>query len=232
MNNIDFYISDESDWNLALHIWDDLELVLDNRKRFASKLWFGLDSFIFVNQVHWNLVKVLDNGDMWKWSLNIDENFSWDALVTRDKNIVLSILVADCVPVIFYDDVNSIVWVAHAWWRGTFWWIVKNTINEMLKIGANISEIKVIIWPSISKSSYEVWKDVWDNFRGQVKTKLIDKKQFLDLKLENKLQAIESWIKESNISIVEIDTFVDKRFFSARRDWFSKGRFGAFIWIK
>ena len=109
---------------------------------------------------------------------------------------------------------------------------IKNTINKMLELWANINNLKIIIWPSINQCSYEIWEEVWEKFRNEVKTDLINQKQYLDLKKENKLQALELWIKEDNIEIINIDTFSDKNYVSARRDWFKKGRFGWFIYIK
>ena len=223
MNNTIKTFSDISDWNLALHIWDDKNNVINNRKLLASKLNTNLEDFVYMNQIHWGNVEIV-------WTEY--KIYECDALVTKEKWIVLSVLVADCVPILFYDDINKIIWVSHAGWKWTNKKIVQNTINAMLKIWWNISDIKVIIGPAISECSYEVWEDVWINFREKVKTKLINQKQYLDLKKENKIQALELWIKEDNIEIIEIDTFTDNNYFSARRDWFKKGRFGWFIYIK
>jgi polyphenol oxidase len=38
-------------------------------------------------------------------------------LITSEKDLVLSVLVADCVPIIFYDEIKNIIAVAHAGWR-------------------------------------------------------------------------------------------------------------------
>lgn len=185
-----------------------------------------------MNQIHWSEVIVIWESNKWRWTINIDESLNCDALVTKEKGIVLSVLVADCVPLLFYDDVNEIIWVAHAGWKWTNKEILKSTINKMIELWADISNIKVIIWPSISKCSYEIWEEVWVNFREEVKTNLINKKQFLDIKKENKLQALEMWIKENNIELINTCTFSDKNYFSARRDWFNKWRFWGFIYIK
>jgi YfiH family protein len=152
VNNIIKTFSDISDWNLALHIWDDEKKVIKNRKILASKLNKNLEDFIYMNQIHWGIVKnVLEKKKIYKC----------DALVTKEKWIVLSVLVADCVPLLFYDDINEVVWVAHAGWKWTNKKIVQNTINEMLEIWAKKENIKIIIWPSINQCSYEIWEEVW-----------------------------------------------------------------------
>lgn len=232
MKKINYYISNIFDWNLWLHISDKKIDVLENRKKIASKLWLNLDNFVFMNQTHsWDIEFVLEK-DKWKWVYDFKNTFECDCLVTSQEDLVVCVLVADCVPIIFYDENKNIIAVAHAGWRWTHKKIAKNTIIKMLELWSELSDIKIIIWPSISKSSYEVWKEVGDNFRDEVKTNLLNNKLFLDLKLENKIQALESWIKESNIEIIGIDTFTDNNYFSARRNWFSSWRFGAFIWIK
>ena len=63
MNNIIKTFSDISDWNLALHIWDNYEIVINNRKKIASKLGKNLEDFIYMNQVHSADVKLIDNND-------------------------------------------------------------------------------------------------------------------------------------------------------------------------
>lgn len=232
MNNIIKTFSNISDWNLALHIWDDENKVISNRKKIASKLNKNLEDFIYINQIHSWEVFIANAEDIWRWINKIDINLNYDALVTKEKWVVLSVLVADCVPVLFYDDINEVIWVAHAGWKWSYKKIVQNTINKMLEIWADINSIKVIIWPAISECSYEIWEEVWVNFREEVKTELINGKQFLDLKLENKLQALELWVKEGNIEIININTFTDKNYYSARRDWFNLWRFWGFIYIK
>lgn len=232
MKKIDYYISDISDGNLWLHIWDDEKKVINNRKKLAWKLWFELDDFVFMNQIHSWILKSVWAEDKWKWTLDYKQTFECDALVSSNKWIVIWILVADCVPIILYDEVGEVVAVVHSWWKWTSEKIVSNTIEEMKKKGSDTQNIKVVIWPSIWVKNYEVWIDVAKKFREEVRIRKSEQKELLNLKAENFLQAIESWIKINNISDMEVDTFTNKKYFSARRDWFSGGRFGAFIWIK
>jgi len=232
VNNIIKTFSDISDWNLALHIWYNEKIVINNRKNLASKLNKDLEDFIYMNQIHSADIDVVWKNEKWQWVISINDAIKCDWLVTKEKWIVLSVLVADCLPILFYDDINKVIWVAHAWWKWTNKGIWKNIINKMLELWANINNLKIIIWPSINQCSYEIWEEVWEKFRNEVKTDLVNQKQYLDLKKENKLQALELWIKEDNIEIINIDTFSDKNYFSARRDWFKKGRFGWFIYIK
>lgn len=232
MNKIVKYFSDITDWNLALHIWDDENIVFKNRKNLVLKLNKKTQDFIFMNQIHSWISVIVWEWERWVWTQKIDENLSCDSIVTKEKWIVLSVLVADCVPILFYDEMNWVIWVAHAGWKWTSERIVENTIKNMLNIWANINNVKVIIWPCISKNSYEVWQDVWCHFRQEVKTELLDWKQYLDLTRQNYLDLLDLGVKDCNIEIINIDTFTDNDYYSARRDWFNKWRFGWFIYIK
>lgn len=49
-------------------------------------------------------------------------------------------------------------------------------------------------------------------------------KWHLDIKLCNKMQLISLGVKEQNITVSDIDTMTDSRFFSARRDGNTTGR--------
>ncbi|MDD2871123.1 MAG: peptidoglycan editing factor PgeF [Candidatus Gracilibacteria bacterium] len=232
MNNIVKYFSSVSDGNMALHILDDEKIVLQNRQKLANKLEMDMDNFLFMNQVHGNKSVIVGKDDMGIGVYKIDDNFNCDSMVTSEKGVVLSVLVADCLPVLFYDEVGGVVGVAHAGWRGTCGKIVENTIKNMQILGSKIDDIKIIIGPGISKNNYEVGEDVGCNFRDEVKSQLKDKKQYLDLFKQNYLDLLEMGVKKDNIEIIDKDTFSDETYFSARRDGFYKGRFGGFIYIK
>ena len=51
-----------------------------------------------------------------------------DALYTYEPNLVLCSFTADCVPVIFYNEVNGLIGVIHSGWQGT----VKEITSEAL----------------------------------------------------------------------------------------------------
>ncbi|MDP2090589.1 MAG: peptidoglycan editing factor PgeF [Candidatus Gracilibacteria bacterium] len=232
MKKIKYYLSNVDDGNLALHIGDDKNIVLDNRAKLAKKLDKSIDDFVYMNQIHSGISSIVNISDKGIGTLEIDENMSCDSLVTNEKGLVLSVLVADCVPVLFYDDNAGVVGVAHAGWKGTVQKVLENTIKNMLSLGANIDDINVIIGPCISIDSYEVGKYVGCQFRQEVIIDKHDGKQNLDLTRQNYLDLLDLGIKADNIEIINVDTFTNSNYFSARRDGFNNGRFGYFIYIK
>ena len=54
-------------------------------------------------------------------------------MITKMNGVALSVVTADCVPIILYDIKNEIVACVHAGWKGAFSGIIKNTITEFRK---------------------------------------------------------------------------------------------------
>ena len=114
-------------------------------------------NLITLNQTHSNKVGIIDN-------FQIKKKYNYDGIVTKNKNIILGILTADCAPVLFYDSSNSIIGACHAGWRGSLDGIIKNTINAMQLLGSKKNKIKCAIGPCIESDSYTVNSDFYKKF--------------------------------------------------------------------
>ena len=79
-----------------------------------------------------------------------------DGLVTKNPQIFLGLLTADCAPVLFVDTKNKVIGAAHAGWRGALSGIIKNTVMAMESLGAQPQHIEAAIGPYIHQQSYEV----------------------------------------------------------------------------
>lgn len=146
-----------------------------------------------------------------------------DAFVTKSKGLGIAILTADCAPILFADEKNKVIGAAHAGWQGAINGIIENTIECLLKNGADIKEIKAAIGPCISQKSYEVSKDYYENFLRHDKSNerffilgQTEGKFFFDLKAY-----CAKRLKSSGIDTIEIlshDTCESEDdFFSNRR---------------
>ena len=82
-----------------------------------------------------------------------------DAMVTATPGVILSILTADCQPVLFYDAEAQVIGAAHAGSKGAKTGVLQNTIAAMEALGANSSSICAVIGPTISQKAYEVGPD-------------------------------------------------------------------------
>src|SRR4051812_24321995 len=129
---------------------DDLRGNIDqNRKRSLEDLRLSIDELCFLKQVHGITVCDAQRGQQ-----------EGDALVTNQKNLVLAISIADCYPVLFYDDVNKVIGAAHAGWRGTVDEISARVIDKMKLLGAEINTIKIAIGQGICEEHFEVGEEV------------------------------------------------------------------------
>jgi polyphenol oxidase len=95
-----------------------------------------------------------------------------DAQITKLPKILLAVQTADCVPILFADDQNKIISSIHAGWRGARYDIIKNTINNMLNLGANINNINAIIGPHIRQENYEISQEFYENFMNENKNNI------------------------------------------------------------
>ena len=138
--------------NCSFNVEDNQYDVVENLKLVCNQL--KLEKLIKLNQTHSSKVFVVHNKDI------LTDNIQADGLVTKLKGIGLSILGADCAPILFYDKISKIIGACHAGWRGALNGIIESTISNMLNLGAKRNDIISIIGPTIHKESYEIKKDV------------------------------------------------------------------------
>ncbi len=93
--------------NLGEHVGDRASLVAANRD--ALRLAMGCRP-VFLQQVHGREVLELDH--------DTDQGRVGDASVTRQRGLACTIMVADCLPVLFAHLDLPVVAAAHAGWRG------------------------------------------------------------------------------------------------------------------
>ena len=138
--------------NCSFNVEDNENDVKKNLMLVCNEL--KLERLIKLNQIHSSKVFVVNTID------DQIDNIKADGLVTKLKGIGLSILGADCAPILFYDKISKIIGVCHAGWRGAINGIIESTITSMENLGAKRNDIISIIGPTIHKESYEIKKDV------------------------------------------------------------------------
>jgi YfiH family protein len=211
-------ISKEPFANLNLGGQDeDASIILENRTLALQHLNLSIDNLCYLKQVHGNVVRDAAIGQL-----------EGDALVTNKQNLVLAISVADCYPIVFYDEVNKVIGAAHAGWRGTVGKIAENTINKMLELGANVNTIKVAIGQGICQDRFEVGNEVIEEFEKSGFPKYCWEENKIDLIACNTFVLQENNISKENIWTMNRCSFEDD-FFSYRRDKGKTGRMWAII---
>lgn len=208
---------------------DDKTTVLQNRKKFFTSLNTREENVVEMEQVHGNHVAVVGKSELGDFILNTD------GMVTNQSHVALFVRVADCVPILLVDPVRKVVGVVHAGWRGTTLEVGRLAVNHMEDhFGTIPKDLIVGIGPSIGPCCYEVDTPVIDQFKYA--EKLFEKKRGsranLDLWLANKVQLIETGVKDENVETANLCTYDNPDLFFSERKEKSTGRFGAVIWIK
>jgi len=126
---------------------DDAVAVADNRALIAGALGVAATHLIGVHQVHSpNAVFVTA-----PWS---EERPQADALVTTAHGLAISVLTADCTPVLLADADAGVIGAAHAGWKGALAGVLESAVALMREHGAK--RIVAAIGPTIQQASYEV----------------------------------------------------------------------------
>lgn len=135
---------------------DDPAAVAENRRRIAAA--FGADALIGVHQVH-SPEAVFATGP---WA---GERPHADALVSTTPGLVISVLTADCTPVLLADAEAGVIGAAHAGWKGALAGVLETTVALMRARGARA--IAAAIGPTIHQASYEVGPEFEAAFLAQ-----------------------------------------------------------------
>lgn len=139
---------------------DQAEAIAMNRARVAVAMDVPPDRLLSLHQIHSiEVVTALSPG----WA----ERPRADAVVTRDPDIAISVLTADCAPVLFADAEAGVVGAAHAGWRGALGGVLEATVAAMVRLGAVPARIAAVVGPTISLRAYEVGPDFLDTFLAE-----------------------------------------------------------------
>ncbi len=135
---------------------DQAAAVQVNRGRVAQAMQVDGDALVAMHQVHSADVAVITGPQ--------DSRQRVDAMVTATPGLALSVLTADCQPVLFADAKAGVIGAAHAGWRGARDGVLEATVDAMEALGATRSDIAVVIGPSISQQAYEVGPEFHADF--------------------------------------------------------------------
>jgi len=196
---------------------DDIkENVSENRRRVMAALSAEGAKLYGLHQIHSTKVYVITK------AMSNSEFRKGDAMVTNERGVFLSVLGADCTPVLFSNKDGSVVGAAHAGWKGAVTGIIESVIESMCVLGAQREDITACIGPTIHQASYEVQQDFIDqlNTHSTISSEpfILEKEGrfYFDLPCYLIEQCNDSKITVENI---DLDTYKLKdTFFSYRRN--------------
>lgn len=137
--------------NIAAHVGDDNQHVATNRQLLRETLALPSEP-IWLEQTHSTRCVDVDTP-------HYDRNA--DAAITRQKQHVLAIMTADCLPIVLCNQQGTEIAAIHAGWRGLANGIVDNTVSLL---HSNPSECLAWIGPAICGQCFATGEEVLDQF--------------------------------------------------------------------
>ncbi len=219
--------------NLGRYVNDEPLAVSENRARVRTLL---PAEPVWLKQVHGTRV----------WDADLtptEEIIEADAAVTTKSNTVLTVMAADCLPVLISDPEGKVIGAAHAGWRGLLGGVLENTVDAMqAKTGlGNASRYLAWLGPAIGPRAFEVGEEVRVAFEAYGKEHSLPVAAEAFMAIDGKpgkywanlYQLARQRLQNKGLTRINGGEFCTVRdqadFFSHRRDGLS-GRFAAFIW--
>ncbi len=203
-----------SSLNLALHVGDLESDVIRNRCLLAEEI----GQHQYMNQVHGNHTVIVESVS--------EESPTADALVTGIPGVPISVMVADCIPLLLSSDVA--VAAVHVGRKGLMNSVALNALVAMREIGAN--HISAIIGPSICGRCYEVSEEIFQEVTAVFPLAASETKSgSRSLDLSGALTAV---LAAEGVEVVHENscTVEQEDLFSYRRDGVT-GRQAGIIWL-
>jgi polyphenol oxidase len=145
-------------FNLGDHVQDHVHAVAQNRALLQAQM--GGARPVFLSQVH--------GVDMVQINAATLDSTKADACITSEPQVACTIMVADCLPLLFTDDAGQVVAAAHAGWRGLAAGVIEHTVHAMCEQAGVIPEqVRVWLGPCIGSDAFEVGDDVRVAFTAQ-----------------------------------------------------------------
>jgi YfiH family protein len=219
--------------NLGRYVNDEAAAVSENRARVRALL---PAEPVWLKQVHSNRVWDAD-------FVQTEALIEADAAVTTRTNTVLTVMAADCLPVLISSPDGGVIGAAHAGWRGLLGGVLENTVDAMqAKTGlGDAGQYLAWLGPAIGPRAFEVGEEVLAAFHdyGQKQGLPLPAEAFMAIDEKpgkywaNLYELARQRLASKGINYIHGGEFCTVRdqtdFFSHRRDGLS-GRFAAFIW--
>lgn len=152
--------------NLAFGREDPDGVVLKNAEIFAravSRGALGADSAVCASQIHSVKVRYVtevDRGD--GYLIRPPAGEPGDGFYTDRPGVLLTVRIADCVPILLLgerDDKTPVVAAVHAGWRGTVSGIAGEAVRLLATTGVPASAVRAAIGPHIGECCFTVRED-------------------------------------------------------------------------
>jgi copper oxidase (laccase) domain-containing protein len=226
------------DGNMSERFGDPTD-VIANRTKFLAALSLTLDDCVrlAVTQGTADRIREVGRDLAGRGMTGGEPPFYCDAFITSEPGLALWLLIADCLPIMFYDPKNSRIALAHCGFASTDLALAAKVAERLHDLGSNPADLQVVIRAASyrfqndqlhkSKRLGPEWepylKDLGDDHTG------------IDLFGYNAAQLTGAGVPQTNIKASPADVATDPQYYSHVRTWrtgASEGRFAAVIALK
>ncbi len=196
------------------------EETLNNRINFFKKNNLSLQNSVWMKTPHEGDVHIVTIHDNGNGSKDLDSTFPVDALITNQRGIILSLVIADCIPLSLFDQKTKTIALLHVS-RHNVNQIIENTIQTMTKnFATDPKNIKAVIGPSIGPCCY-----TWFQGQDPELEKTYDEFVIIESPTTAKLdlwgltekRLIQNGLAQKNISNPKICSFHTGEYYSHRK---------------
>ena len=208
--------------NLGILTEDEPERVVENRRRLASAAGADPETATMAWQAHGSRVFEADGRGIVKPGTDFQQG---DGIWTEQPGRALSLLTADCFPVVLARRKGTPrLVVLHVGWRGVVEGILERGVDAVA------GPATAAVGPGIGPCCYEVGKEVAEPFRARFGGDVLHRRN-LDL-----AAAIEHGLRAAGVESVDrtghCTSCEPELFFSHRRDEGRTGRQGVIAYIR
>ena len=215
-------LSKYQSFNIATHVGDNAALVKENRHQLKQALNLKSDPF-WLEQVHGTECLEYRVQDSYPIA---------DASFSNARDEVLTVMTADCLPILFTNTKGNWVAACHAGWRGLADGIIEKTVAAY---DGESSELIAWIGPAISQKYFEVGDEVRQQFIDLSKAF----NEFFETNSQGRFQFDFIGLAKSILTRLDVTAFGGNlcsyadfnRFYSYRRDG-ETGRMASLIWME
>jgi len=189
--------------NLGLHVGDEEEKVLENRRRFARALGYRAELVTVGQQVHGiSIARVTGREAGRGHAAHAAALPDTDGLITTAEDVVLMAHAADCTLLFFYDPDLPCIGLAHAGWRGAVAGMGPAMVRAMCEAGCRLERILVALAPAIGPCCYRVGENVAAAVPAHLRPQVVRRKAdglYFDLPGFHALQLAAAGIRRDNL---------------------------------
>jgi len=210
--------------NLGLETTDDPRNIQENHRIVYRYLSIDENQVALMKQVHGKKISMVKSGKKFP---------STDGLITSKSNLMLGVLVADCIPLLLFDPSHNIIGAVHCGWRSVSDCIAEKALGVFTEeFGTHPEDVVAAMGPSAGPCCYEVGEDV----AGLLQVSSVIKRDgilYADLRAELSDHLLKAGLSVRNIEIFSDCTVCnEKLYFSHRRDNSNAGRMMGYIMKK